>query len=82
MAQSAEKIRLDDKLWAQFAQAAKRSRKDPLRLLAELVREYLDQQEAELLNRKSIKAAKGKVSEDDDIEGIIRELRKEQFGKA
>jgi hypothetical protein len=76
-------MKINSKLWARFTEEAKRSRKDPARLLADLLRDYLDQKEREQLNRESIKAARHSgLTEDDDIEGMIKNLRKKRLAKA
>lgn len=82
MAQRIDQIKVDGELWSQFTQEAKKSRKDPLRLLTQLIHDYIEQRGVERLNRESIKAVQGRVSEDDDIEGMIRDIRKNQSGKA
>jgi hypothetical protein len=76
------RVEIDDKLWSRFASEAKRSRRDPVRLLADLLRAYIDQKERERLNRDTIRlASKSGLTQKDDIEEIIRNLRKERFAK-
>jgi hypothetical protein len=83
MAQMVDGIKIDDKLWSRFAEEAKNSNKDPVRLLAELLREHLDQRERERVNRETIKTAKRSgLTQDDDIERMINDLRKKRLAKA
>jgi hypothetical protein len=82
MAQSLDQIQIEEKLWTQFAAEAKKAKKDPARLLAELLRGYLDQQERERLNRETMGAMNTSLTEDDDIEGIIKNFRKKRLAKA
>ena len=70
-------IKIDSKLWTKFTEEAKRSKRDPARVLSELLREYIDQRERQRLNQQTIKAAKRSgVSEDENIEDLIKGLRK------
>ena len=41
MAQSLDHIQIEERLWERFVAVAKRAKKDPARLLAELLRDYL-----------------------------------------
>ena len=83
MAQMPDQINIDRKLWSKFADEAKKSRKDPARLLSEVLREYLDQKERQRLNDETIRQAKhSSLTEDDDIEGRIKALRKKRLAKA
>jgi predicted transcriptional regulator len=82
MAQMPEHIKVDRNLWSKFAEEAKKSRKDPTRLLSEVLREYLDRKERQRLLNESIRQAKRSgLSEDDDIEGMIKALRKKRLAK-
>ncbi|HKP10515.1 MAG TPA: hypothetical protein VJZ91_00345 [Blastocatellia bacterium] len=82
MAQTPEQVKVDRKLWSKFAEEAKKSRKDPTRLLSEVLREYLDRKERQRLLNESIRQAKRSgLSEDDDIEGMIKALRKKRLAK-
>ncbi len=82
MAQMLDQLKLDTKLWARFADEAKRLKKDPTRLLTQLVRDHLEQMENERLMKESARIARRSgLTEDDDIEGIIRNLRKERLAK-
>ena len=83
MAQMINQIKIDSKLWSKFADEAKKSKKDPARLLTELMREYLDQKERQRLNTETIRQAKHSgLTEEDDIEGMIRNIRKKRLAKA
>lgn len=75
MAQSFAHIQIEETLWGQFVAEAKQAKKDPARLLAELLRDYLDQQARDRLNRETISAIKTTLTDDDDIEGIINDFR-------
>lgn len=77
-----DSLRIDRKLWSEFAHEAKRSRKDPTRLLSEVLREYIDQKERQRLNSDTIRQAKHSgLTQRDDIEGAIRALRKKRLAK-
>jgi len=83
MAQVLNGIKINSKLWEEFAEQAKRSKTDPARLLADLLRDYLDQKEREQLNRQTIREAKRSgLTQGDDIEGMIKNLRKKRLAKA
>ena len=82
MAQTPEQIKVSRKLWSEFTEEAKKSRKDPARLLSEVLREYLDLKERQRLNQESIRQAKSSgLTEDDHIEGMIKALRKKRLAK-
>jgi hypothetical protein len=82
MAQTPEQVKVNRKLWSEFTEEAKKLRKDPTRLLSEVLREYLDLKERQRLNQESIRQAKrSDLTEDDDIEGIIKALRKKRLAK-
>lgn len=75
MAHMIAPLKIDDALWSKFSEEARKSRQNPSRLLAELMSEYLDRKEREKLNRKTIRASrKSGLTEEDDIEGLIRNL--------
>jgi hypothetical protein len=79
MAQMLDGIKINSKLWAKFTEEAKRSKKDPMRLLSEMLRDYVERRENERLLRGSSRVARRSgLTEDDDIEGIIREFRKKR----
>ncbi len=82
MAQTFDQTKIDGELWSKFREEAKKSKKDPMRLLAQLLRDYIEQKEGERLMRESSKIAKRSgLTEDDDIEGIIRDFRKKQLAE-
>jgi len=75
-------LKIDNKLWARFAEEARRLKKDPTRLLTQLVRDHLERMENERLMRETARIARRSgLTEDDDIEGMIRDFRKERLGK-
>jgi hypothetical protein len=83
MAYMPDRPKIDRKLWSEFADEAKRSRKDPTRLLSEVLREYIDQRERHRLNAETIRQAKHSgLTQDDDIERMIKALRKKRLPKA
>lgn len=47
----------------------------------EIVREWREQQETEQLIRETIETIRCKLTEDDDIEGIIKEFRRQRRAK-
>ena len=82
MAQIINQINIDDKLWSRFAEEAKKSKKDPARILAKLLREYIDQKERDRLNIETIREAKrSRLTEKQDVEGMIKKLRKNRLAK-
>ncbi len=75
-------LKIDTKLWARFAEEARRLKKDPTRLLTQLVRDHLEKMENERLMRESARIARRSgLTEEDDIEGMIRNFRKERLAK-
>ncbi len=82
MAQELNQLKINNKLWERFAEEAKKLQKDPTRLLTQLVRDHLEQMENErLLNESAIIAQRSGLTEDDDIEGLIRNHRKQRLAK-
>ena len=83
MAQTQNQVKISSNLWSRFAEEAQRLKRDPGRLLAELLREYLERMENERLIAESARAARRSgLTEDDDIESLIREIRNKRVAKA
>jgi len=66
---------LDASLWARFAEAARKRRRDPVRLLKEFMKERLEIWEDQKLDRQVKRAAlRSGIHEDDAVE-IVRRHR-------
>ena len=82
MEQILNDVKIEMELWAKFTTEAKRARKKPARLLTELLSDYLDLKERERLTRETVATMSDRLSEDDDIERMIRDYRKQRRAKA
>ena len=82
MEQVLNDIKIEPELWTKFTTEAKRARKKPARLLTELLNGYIDQRERERLTRETVATMSDRLSEDDDIEQMIRDYRKQRRAKA
>lgn len=76
MSQTSDMIKIEPDLWLEFSEVAKKSKKNPSKLLAELLRDFIDQVDIQRLVEKTVASINTSLTEDDDIEGLIRELRK------
>lgn len=81
MGQVLNDVKIETTLWEKFTAEAKRARKNPARLLSELLNEYLDLKERERLTRDTVATMSDRLSEDDDIEQMIRDYRKKRRAK-
>lgn len=82
MAQTSDTIQVENDLWLEFSEVAKKSRKKPSRLLAELLRDFIDQIDSLQLVEETVASMNTSLTEDDDIEGIIKDFRKKRLAKA
>jgi macrodomain Ter protein organizer (MatP/YcbG family) len=81
MAHSSDSIQIENEIWLEFSAVARKAGKKPSQLLAELLRDFLDQRDSTQLVEDTVAAMKTPLTEDDDIEGIIRDLRKKRLAK-
>ncbi len=77
----ANEIKVDPQLWEQFEQAAREQRRNPVRLLAEVVREYLEIYEDENLFRQMQRDARKSGYKEEDAVELVRQVRRETRGK-
>lgn len=71
----AKEIKVDSQLWEQFEQATREQRRSPLRLLTEVVQEYLEIYEDEKLFRQMQRdACKSGYKEEDAVE-LVRQVK-------
>ncbi|HLF82754.1 MAG TPA: hypothetical protein VI837_01110 [Blastocatellia bacterium] len=76
-------LKLDPQLQEQFAQAAREQRRNPARLLQEVVREYLEIYEDEKLFRQMQRDARRSGYREEDAVELVRQARqaiREQHG--
>ena len=66
---------LDSALWERFEKAARKRRRDPVRLLKEFMKERLEVWEDQKLDRQVKKAALGSGAHEDDAVEIVRRQR-------
>ena len=66
---------LDSQLWERFEEAAKKQRRDPVRLLKEFMKERLEVWEDQKLDRHVKKAALHSSRREDDAVQIVRRHR-------
>ena len=66
---------LDSALWERFEEAARKRRRDPVRLLKEFMKERLEVWEDQKLDRQVRKAALRSSQREDDAVEIVRRNR-------
>lgn len=66
---------LDSALWQRFEEAARRRRRDPIRLLKEFMKERLEIWEDQKLDRELKKAALRSGRAEEDAVGFVRRHR-------
>jgi len=66
---------LDSALWERFEKAARKRRRDPVRLLKEFMKERLEVWEDQKLDRQVKKAALRSGAHEDDAVEIVRRRR-------
>lgn len=72
-----QEIKLDAQLREQLEQAAREQRRNPARLLQQIVREYLDIYEDEKLFRQMQRKARRSGYREEDAVDIVRQVRQE-----
>ena len=72
-----QEIKLDAQLREQLDQAAREQRRNPARLLQEIVREYLDIYEDEKLFRQMQRDARRSGYREEDAVDLVRQVRQE-----
>jgi hypothetical protein len=71
-------IKLDAKLWEQFVQAARKNKRNPISLLTDYIREFLEIQEDRQLDEEiQVEAQSSGYDEEDAVE-IVRQYRREK----
>ncbi len=71
-------IKLDAKLWEQFVQAARKNKRNPISLLTDYIREFLEIQEDRQLDEEiQVEAQSSSYDEEDAVE-IVRQHRREK----
>ena len=71
-------IKLDAKLWEQFVQAARKNKRNPINLLTDYIREFLEIQEDRQLDEEiQVEAQSSSYDEEDAVE-IVRQHRREK----
>ena len=73
----AKAIELDPQLWKQFEQVAREQRRNPTRLLMQVVREYLQMYESEQFFRRLQRDARRSGYKEEDAVGLVRQVRQE-----
>jgi len=69
------RLSLDSALWERFEEAARKRRRDPVRLLKEFMKERLEVWEDQKLDRQIKKAALRSGAREDDAVEIVRRHR-------
>ncbi len=73
----AKAIEFDPQLWKQFEQVAREQRRNPARLLMQVVREYLQMYESEQFFRQLQRDARRSGYKEEDAVGLVRQVRQE-----
>lgn len=71
-------IPLNTKLWNEFAVAASKQGERPLRLAAQLLREYIEIQEDLALFEEMRHEARGRIKSDAEAVELVRQIRREK----
>jgi predicted transcriptional regulator len=71
-------IECDPQLWKQFEQVARERRRNPSRLLMQIVREYLEIYEDEELFRQLQRDARRSGYKEADAVALVRQVRQEK----
>jgi metal-responsive CopG/Arc/MetJ family transcriptional regulator len=71
-------IQFDSHLWKQFERVAREQRRNPARLLAQVVREYLEIYEDEKLFQQMQRAARKSGYKEEDAVKLVRRVRQEK----
>ncbi len=73
-----EQITIDSELWKEFESAAKQKRRNPLKLLADYMRESLEIWEHQKLDAEIQKEARKSDYTEDDVVELVRQYRTEK----
>lgn len=73
-----EQITIDTELWQEFESAAKKNRRNPLKLLTDYMRETLQIWEHQKLDREIQKEARKSGYTEDDAVELVRKYRAEK----
>jgi hypothetical protein len=71
-------IKLDAELWEQFVQAARKRKRNPISLLTDYIREFLEIQEDRLLDEEIQAEAQSSGYGEEDAVEIVRQYRREK----
>lgn len=71
-------IKLDERLWEEFVQAARKRKRNPISLLTDYIREYLEIQEDRQLDEEIQAEAQSSGYREEDAVEIVRQYRQEK----
>ncbi len=71
-------IKLDAQLWEQFVQAARKRKRNPISLLTDYIREFLEIQEDRQLDEEIQAEAQSSGYREEDAVEIVRQYRREK----
>ena len=71
-------IKLDAELWEQFVQAARKRKRNPISLLTDYIREFLEIQEDRQLDEEIQTEAQSSGYREEDAVEIVRQHRREK----
>ena len=71
-------IKLDAQLWEQFVQAARKRKRNPISLLTDYIREFLEIQEDQQLDEEIQAEAQSSGYREEDAVEIVRQYRREK----
>jgi len=71
-------IKLDAELWEQFVQAARKRKRNPISLLTDYIREFLEIQEDRQLDEEIQDEAQSSGYREEDAVEIVRQYRREK----
>ena len=71
-------IKIDPKLWNEFANAASKQRKQPQTILAKLIRNYLEEQQDQHLFAGMRRDLRHRQMSDEQIVAFIRQYRRDK----
>jgi hypothetical protein len=71
-------IKLDAQLWEQFVQAARKRKRNPISLLTDYIREFLEIQEDRQLDEEIQAEAQNSGYREEDAVEIVRQYRREK----
>jgi len=71
-------IKLDAQLWEQFVQAARKRKRNPINLLTDYIREFLEIQEDRQLDEEIQAEAQSSGYREEDAVELVRQHRREK----